>query len=142
MFAGGIRPHHYCLPVAKRERHRQALLEAVASGDPHFFLGTDSAPHSVAAKEAACGCAGIFNAPTALELYAEAFEQAGALDKLEAFASINGPRFYGLAANTAHVTLARAPIVTQQAVPIAGIGEIRPFRAGESLAWRFLDTST
>jgi dihydroorotase len=92
MFQGGIRPHHYCLPVVKREKHRLALVEVATSGDAHFFLGTDSAPHAVAAKENACGCAGIFNAPTAIELYAEVFDAAGALDRLEAFASLNGPR--------------------------------------------------
>src|SRR5690606_21187283 len=99
LFLGGIRPHHYCLPVLKRESDRTALLEAVAAGDPRFFLGTDSAPHARGAKEAACGCAGIFSAPIALELYAEAFEQAGALHRLEAFASEFGARFYGLPLN-------------------------------------------
>jgi len=139
MFAGGIRPHYYCLPVAKRERHRLALVQAIASGDPRFFLGTDSAPHAVSAKETACGCAGIFNAPTAIELYAEAFEAAGALAHLEAFASLNGPRFYGLPPNEARVTLIREPRPVPQSVPLPQGGEIRPFRAGETLAWRLVE---
>ncbi len=136
MFQGGIRPHHYCLPVVKRERHRVALVTAATSGDPHFFLGTDSAPHTVKAKEQACGCAGIFNAPTALELYAQVFDEAGALNHLEAFASLNGPRFYGLPVNEQTVTLERAPTVVPNNVALPGGDEIRPFRAGETLAWR------
>jgi len=136
MFQGGIRPHHYCLPVVKREKHRVALVEAATSGDPHFFLGTDSAPHAVSAKEQACGCAGIFNAPTAIELYAEVFDAAGALDKLEAFASLNGPRFYGLPVNEQRVTLERSPMTVPDAVALPDGGEIRPFRAGEQVAWR------
>jgi dihydroorotase len=136
MFQGGIRPHHYCLPVVKREKHRLALVAAATSGDPHFFLGTDSAPHAVAAKETACGCAGIFNAPTAIELYAEVFDAARALDKLEAFASLNGPRFYGLPVNEQSLTLERSPITVPHAVALPEGGEIRPFRAGEQLAWR------
>jgi dihydroorotase len=136
MFQGGIRPHHYCLPVVKRERHRVALVTAATSGDPHFFLGTDSAPHAVKAKEQACGCAGIFNAPTAIELYAQVFDEAGALNHLEAFASLNGPRFYGLAVNEDTVTLERAPTVVPNEVALPGDDEIRPFRAGETLAWR------
>jgi dihydroorotase len=139
MFQGGIRPHHYCLPVVKRERHRLALLEAATSGDPRFFLGTDSAPHAVSAKEAACGCAGIFNAPTAIELYAEIFDNAGALDRLEAFASLNGPRFYGLPPNAETIILERAPTIAPAAVALPGGGEIKPFRAGETIAWRMLD---
>jgi dihydroorotase len=135
MFAGGIRPHAYCLPVAKRKLHREALRRAVASGSDRFFLGTDSAPHPVAAKEAACGCAGIFCAPAALEAYATVFDELGALDRLEAFASLNGPRFYGLPVNAGTVTLERAPgevaeLVAQEA------GGVRPFLAGETLAWR------
>jgi len=136
MFTGGIRPHHYCLPVIKRERHRLALIDAIRSGNPRFFLGTDSAPHTVTAKEAACGCAGIFNAPVALELYAEIFEAAGALDKLEAFASLNGPRFYGLPLNEERVTLVREPTQSPAAVLLASGDEIRPFRAGEALRWK------
>jgi dihydroorotase len=139
LFQGGIRPHHYCLPVVKRERHRLALLEAATSGDPRFFLGTDSAPHAVSAKEAACGCAGIFNAPTAIELYAEIFDNAGALDRLEAFASLNGPRFYGLPPNAETIILERAPTIAPAAVALPGGGEIKPFRAGETIAWRMLD---
>ena len=136
MFQGGIRPHHYCLPVVKREKHRLALIEAATSGDPHFFLGTDSAPHAVSAKETACGCAGIFNAPTAIELYAEVFDAAHALDQLEAFASLNGPRFYGLPVNGQSITLERSPMTVLDAVALPDGGEIRPFRAGETLAWR------
>jgi dihydroorotase len=136
MFQGGIRPHHYCLPVVKREKHRLALVEAATSGDPHFFLGTDSAPHAVSAKESACGCAGIFNAPTAIELYAEVFDAAHALDRLEAFASLNGPRFYGLPANEQRITLERSPTTVPDAATLPDGGEIRPFRAGETLAWR------
>jgi dihydroorotase len=136
MFQGGIRPHHYCLPVVKREKHRLALVEAATSGDPHFFLGTDSAPHAVSAKETACGCAGIFNAPTAIELYAEVFDSAGALDKFEAFASLNGPRFYGLPVNEQRLTLERSPMTVPDAVALPDGSEIRPFRAGEQLAWR------
>jgi dihydroorotase len=138
MFAGGIRPHHYCLPVVKRERHRLALVEAATGGDPHFFLGTDSAPHAISAKESACGCAGIFNAACALELYAEIFDRAGALDRLEAFASLNGPRFYGLPVNSETITLKRAPETVPAAVKF-GDDEIRPFRAGETLNWRLID---
>jgi dihydroorotase len=138
LFQGGIRPHHYCLPVVKRERHRLALVEAAASGDPAFFLGTDSAPHAVTAKESACGCAGIFNAPAAIEAYAEAFDQAGALDRLEAFASLNGPRFYRLPVNPDTITLTRAESPVPESVPIPG-GEIRPFRAGERFTWTLRD---
>lgn len=105
IFAGGIRPHHYCLPVLKRETHRQALVEAVTSGNPRFFLGTDSAPHARSAKESACGCAGCYTAHAGIELYAEVFDAAGALDRLEAFASLNGPAFYGLAPNADRITL-------------------------------------
>jgi dihydroorotase len=138
MFQGGIRPHHYCLPVVKREKHRLALVEAATSGDPHFFLGTDSAPHSVAAKENACGCAGIFNAPTAIELYAEIFDAAGVLDRLEAFASLNGPRFYGLPVNEQTMTLERSAMTVPDSVALPDGGKIRPFRAGETLAWRIV----
>src|SRR5690606_19731543 len=129
------RPHHYCLPVLKRESDRAALLEAVAAGDPRFFLGTDSAPHARGAKEAACGCAGIFSAPIALELYAEAFEQAGALHRLEAFASEFGARFYGLPLNEGTVTLQRIDWDVPGHYPYAA-DTIVPLRAGSRLAWR------
>jgi dihydroorotase len=132
MFAGGLRPHAYCLPVAKREAHRIAVRKAATSGSPQFFLGTDSAPHARAAKESACGCAGIFNAPFALESYAAVFEEEGALDRLEAFASENGTRFYGLPLNEGTVTLERAE--SQVPEEIAGVV---PFHAGEVLRWRF-----
>ena len=132
LFAGGLRPHAYCLPVAKREKHRLAVREAATSGSPRFFLGTDSAPHAREAKESACGCAGIFNAPFALESYAAVFEEEGALDRFEAFASENGPRFYGLPLNEGAVTLEKA----EAEVP-ASIAELVPFHAGETLGWRF-----
>jgi dihydroorotase len=136
IFDGGIRPHAYCLPVAKREKHRLAVRKAAVSGSPKFFLGTDSAPHGVDRKEAACGCAGIFNAPFALESYAQVFEEDDALDRLEGFASEHGPRFYGLPLNEGTVTLVREDV----AVPgIVGEGDIRvvPFHAGETVRWRF-----
>ena len=136
LFAGGIRPHAYCLPVAKREEHRQALRRAATSGSAKFFLGTDTAPHEVHAKESACGCAGIFNAPHALEAYAMVFEEEGALGRLEAFASINGPRFYGLPVNEAQVVLERAENPVPQRIA-AGGGEVVPWLAGEVLSWRF-----
>jgi dihydroorotase len=134
IFAGGIRPHLYCLPIAKREKHRLALRRAATSGDAKFFLGTDSAPHAVAAKETACGCAGIFTAPCALETYAEVFEEEMALHRLEAFASLNGPAFYGLAPNKGQVTLRREPLAVPERI---GEGEntVVPFRAGETLRW-------
>jgi dihydroorotase len=134
LFAGGLRPHAYCLPVAKREKHRLAVRKAAISGSPKFFLGTDSAPHAREAKESACGCAGIFNAPFALESYVQVFEEEGALDTFEAFASINGPRFYGLPANEGTVTLERG----DSQVPDE-IGGVVPFQAGETLRWRFAD---
>ena len=137
IFAGGIRPHAYCLPVAKRETHRQALRRAVASGSDRFFLGTDTAPHAIAAKEAECGCAGIFCAPQALAIYAGVFEELGALDQLEAFASLNGPKFYGLAPNSGTVTLERAPF-DMPAIVAEEVGGLRPFRAGETLGWRVI----
>jgi dihydroorotase len=135
MFQGGIRPHYYCLPVLKRETHRHALVEAAISGNPKFFLGTDSAPHAKHAKEAACGCAGIYTAHAALELYAEAFDHAGALNKLEAFASFHGPDFYGLPRNTEQVTLVREVVMvgTEHAAGVV------PLRVGETLAWRLLE---
>lgn len=135
LLAGGVRPHHYCLPVLKSERDRRALLEAVASGTPRLFLGTDSAPHARGAKESACGCAGVFSAHAALELYAEAFESIGALDKLEAFAAFHGAHFYGLPRNRDTVTLVREPWRVPAYYPFGGT-ELVPLRAGESLAWR------
>jgi dihydroorotase len=136
MFDGGMRPHFYCLPVAKREQHRLALRRAATSGSPRYFLGTDSAPHAVTDKESACGCAGVFNAPHALESYARTFEEEGALDRLEAFASENGPRFYGLPMNEERVLLERAPQLVPARVPAAAT-QIVPFHAGETLSWRF-----
>jgi dihydroorotase len=133
IFAGGLRPHAYCLPVAKREKHRLAVRKAATSGWNNVFLGTDSAPHARGAKESACGCAGIFNAPFALESYATVFEEEGALDKLEAFASENGSRFYGLPLNEGTVTLERA----ETKVPDE-IDGVVPFHAGETLRWRFV----
>ena len=138
LFAGGLRPHAYCLPVAKRERHRLAIRRAATSGSTKFFLGTDSAPHAVEAKEAGCGCAGIFNAPYALESYATVFEEEGALDKLEAFASENGARFYGLPLNEGQVVLERVPVEVPEAIPAAG-AHVVPFHAGETLRWRFVE---
>jgi len=135
MFQGGIRPHLYCLPVLKREYDRQALLEAATSDDSRFFLGTDSAPHAKHTKENACGCAGVFSAHAAIELYAEAFERAGRLDRLEAFASLRGPRFYGLQPNTGTITLIRDTWQPPAAYRF-GDAELVPFRAGESIAWR------
>ncbi|MCH9670889.1 MAG: dihydroorotase [Gammaproteobacteria bacterium] len=134
IFDGGIRPHMYCLPILKRERDRQALVAAATSGDPRFFLGTDSAPHPRADKETACGCAGLFTALNAMELYAEAFEQVGALEKLEAFASLNGPRFYGLAPNEETITLVRGSAQVPAKV-MAGDVEIVPYRADEAMRW-------
>ncbi len=139
MFAGGIRPHFYCLPVAKREVHRLALRRAATSGNPKFFLGTDSAPHAVAAKEAACGCAGVFNAPYALESYAAVFEEEGALDRLEDFSSVFGAQFYGLPLNTKHVTLERCDTLVPLHLPYLE-GAIVPFHAGETLHWRLTST--
>jgi dihydroorotase len=135
IFAGGLRPHHYCLPVLKRERHRQALVEVATGGDPSFFLGTDSAPHPKHAKESDCGCAGIFSAHAAIELYAEVFEQAGALDRLEAFASFHGADFYGLPRHTGTVTLEREAWTVPREVDFGGVPGV-PLRAGETLAWR------
>lgn len=135
LFEGGLRPHHYCLPVLKRETHRQAIVEAVTSGDRRFFLGTDSAPHAKGAKESSCGCAGVYSAPCALPLYAEAFEDAGALEALEGFASLNGPRFYGLQPNTEIITLEQVEARVPSAFPF-GDTEIVPFRAGGYVRWR------
>ena len=136
MFQGGIRPHLYCLPIAKREKHRLALRAAAASGEACFFLGTDSAPHPVTAKESACGCAGVFTAPAAIELYAEVFDEMGALDRLEAFASLNGPRFYGLEPNAGTVTLLRGGETVPELVEIGDGDAVLPFRAGEAMRWR------
>jgi dihydroorotase len=137
LFAGGIRPHMYCLPVAKREQHRLALRAAATSGSPKFFLGTDTAPHAAETKETACGCAGIFNAPYALESYAAVFEAEGALEHFEAFASEHGPRFYGLQLNEGAVTLERADVAVPE---VFEHGDIRlvPFHAQETLGWRFV----
>jgi dihydroorotase len=135
IFAGGLRPHAYCLPVAKREKHRLAVRKAATSGAPNIFLGTDSAPHARHAKESACGCAGLFNAPFALESYASVFDADGALDKLEAFASENGPRFYGLPLNDGTLTLERAEVTVPDRIESDGI-ELVPFLAGETLGWK------
>jgi dihydroorotase len=135
LFQGGLRPHYYCLPVLKRELHRQALVAAATSGSPKFFLGTDSAPHAAALKEQSVCGAGCFTAPAALELYAEAFEAAGALHRLEGFASVYGPAFYGLPRNTGTVTLKREPWTVPETMPF-GDAAIKPLRGGETLAWR------
>jgi dihydroorotase len=135
MFTGGLRPHMYCLPVLKRERHRAALLQAATSGNPKFFLGTDSAPHPRPAKESACGCAGIYTAHAALELYAEVFEAMGALDRLQAFASFHGADFYGLPRNQDTLTLVREPWTVPAELPF-GETTLVPLRAGETVAWR------
>ena len=134
LFMGGIRPHHYCLPVLKRETHREALVEAATSGNPKFFLGTDSAPHARSAKETACGCAGIYTAHAGIELYAVAFEEAGALDKLEGFASRFGARFYGLPENSDTITLVRESWTVPESIAL-GEEALVPLRAGESIPW-------
>ncbi len=138
LFAGGIRPHHFCLPVLKSQADREALLGVVASGDPRFFLGTDSAPHARGAKETACGCAGIFSAHAGIELYAEAFEAAGALERLEAFASEHGADFYRLPRNTDRITLVKAPWEVPRSYPF-GNDELVPLRAGEHIGWRLAE---
>ena len=135
LFAGGLRPHAYCLPVVKREEHRLALRRAATSGSSKYFLGTDSAPHAQNAKEADCGCAGIFNAPYALESYAAVFDEEGALDRFEGFASANGPRFYGLPLNEATITLERAETIVPRIIDANGTPVV-PFHAGETLGWR------
>jgi dihydroorotase len=140
LFAGGIRPHHYCLPVLKAETHRAALLAAVAQGSPRLFLGTDSAPHARHAKESACGCAGIFSAHAALELYAEAFEQAGALAQLEAFAAFNGADFYRLPRNSARLTLRQESWQVPAHYPF-GADTLVPLRAGEQVRWRLSEAA-
>src|SRR3954471_8454297 len=137
LFLGGIRPHHYCLPVLKREEHREALVEAATSGNPKFFLGTDSAPHARSVKEIGCGCAGIYTAHAAIELYATAFEEAGALDRLEAFASIHGAHFYGLPLNEEKIALVREEWTVPAELPF-GAERLVPLRAGETLPWKLV----
>ena len=136
MFIGGIRPHAYCLPVAKRELHRLALRKAATSGNAKFFLGTDSAPHAVSAKESACGCAGIFNAPYALESYVAVFEEENALAQFEGFASLHGPEFYRLPVNQETITLRKSPVTVPDSIDCDGTPVV-PFHAGEELRWRF-----
>lgn len=140
MFTGGMRPHHYCLPVLKREVHRLALVAAATSGQPKFFLGTDSAPHTKQAKEAACGCAGMYTAFAAIELYAEVFEQAGAIEQLEAFASFYGPDFYGLPRNQGQITLIKQDWSMPEQLAFGGDALV-PFRAGETMRWRLKNSS-
>lgn len=134
IFEGGIRPHYYCLPIAKREKHRLALRKAATSGSRKFFLGTDTAPHAVGAKESACGCAGVFNAPYALESYVLTFEEEDALDKFEKFASINGPKFYGLPVNEEKITLTKKEQTVPERITLSET-DIIPFHAGETLGW-------
>lgn len=140
IFAGGLRPHYYCLPVLKRETHRQALVDAATSGSAKFFLGTDSAPHARGAKEASCGCAGCYTAHAALELYAEAFAAAGVIEQLEAFASFNGADFYRLPRNSGKVTLAAQDWSVPQDLPYADGGTLVPLRAGETLRWKLVES--
>ena len=137
LFMGGMRPHHYCLPVLKRESHREALVEAATSGNPKFFLGTDSAPHALHTKEAACGCAGIYTAHAGIELYAAAFEEAGALDKLEGFASVFGAQFYGLPLNEERIALERSEWRVPERLKF-GADELVPLRAGETIPWKLV----
>ncbi len=137
LFMGGVRPHHYCLPVLKREEHREALVEAATSGNPKFFLGSDSAPHPRSAKEALCGCAGIYTAHAGVELYAVAFEEAGALDRLEAFASRFGPQFYGLPPNAEKIALVREGWTVPQSIAF-GDETLVPMRAGETIPWKLV----
>jgi dihydroorotase len=136
IFQGGIHPHRYCLPIAKREVHQLALREAATSGDTCFFLGTDTAPHPLSDKEAACGCAGIFTAVNALELYTQVFDEENKLEKLEGFASLHGSAFYGMDLNDEHVTLVRENIRIPGSIPISDGSSIRPFRAGQTLGWK------
>ncbi len=140
LFAGGLRPHHYCLPVLKREQDREALLAAATGGDARFFLGTDSAPHARQDKESACGCAGVFSAHAGIELYAEAFEQAGRLDRLQGFASEFGAHFYGLQLNEEHITLLREEWTVPASYDFGG-AQIVPFRAGEPIRWKLSRTA-
>jgi dihydroorotase len=135
LFDGGLRPHAYCLPVVKREKHRLAVRAAATSGNPKFFLGTDSAPHLKEAKESGCGCAGIWNAPHALESYAAVFDEEGALERLEGFASEHGPRFYGLPLNERTVTLERSLTPVPEKIAAAG-SSLSPFHAGQTLGWK------
>jgi dihydroorotase len=137
MFKGGIQPHHYCLPILKREEHRLALVQAATSGNPKFFLGTDSAPHARHTKESACGCAGMYTAHTAMELYAEVFESANALDKLEGFASFYGADFYGLPRNTEKITLVKKLWEVPASLPFDG-DVLVPLRAGQKMAWKII----
>ncbi|MDB2439539.1 dihydroorotase [Hellea sp.] len=137
IFQGGIRPHYYCLPIAKREKHRLALRKAATSGSPKFFLGTDTAPHTIEAKQSACGCAGLFNAPYALEAYAKVFDEENALDKLEGFASEFGPRFYGLPLNEGKVTLKRKDVLVPETLDVMDT-KIVPFHSGGTLPWTFI----
>jgi len=138
LFQGGLRPHHYCLPVLKRERHRQALVSAATSGSNKFFLGSDSAPHARPDKESACGCAGIYTAHAAIELYAGVFEAAGHLDRLEDFASVNGARFYDLPVNSGRITLEKQAWQVPAVLRYAG-QELVPYAAGEHLEWKLVD---
>lgn len=139
IFQGGIHPHLYCLPVAKREQHRLALREAATSGEEQFFLGTDTAPHGLDAKESACGCAGIFSAPTALELYTQVFDEEHALENLESFASLNGAKFYGLSASDETVTLVREDWTSPETIEVQGEKSVKAYRGGETLTWRIQD---
>ena len=136
IFQGGIHPHRYCLPIAKREVHQLALREAATSGDTCFFLGTDTAPHPLSDKEAACGCAGIFTAVNALELYTQVFDEENELEKLEGFASVHGSAFYGMDLNDDHVTLVRENVRIPGSIPVSDGSSIRPFRAGQTLGWK------
>jgi dihydroorotase len=138
IFEGGINPHHYCLPILKREKHREALVEAATSGNSRFFLGTDSAPHVRSAKESVCGCAGVYTAHAAIELYAEAFEQVGRLERLEGFASFHGPDFYRLPRNQDRITIERKPWTVPDDYPLAD-ESCKPLRAGESIAWSMVE---
>ena len=138
LLAGGIRPHHYCLPVLKRDHHRKALIAAALSGNPKFFLGSDSAPHGISAKETACGCAGIYSAPVAMELYAQVFEEAGGLDRLEAFSSVHGADFYGLPRNTETITLKRESWTVPESYPL-GEESVVPLWAGKDINWRVVN---
>ena len=136
MLAGGIRPHYYCLPILKRNLHQQALIDAATSGNPQFFLGTDSAPHTTDSKENACGCAGCYSNHAAIELYAEAFDRAGALDKLEGFASFYGPDFYGLERNNTSITLTKDPWQVPDSMPLGSNSQLSPLAAGQTLNWK------